>query len=107
LPEHKYNLIPDKEKFRFISFLPHQISRFYLPEKNLVLRLNAKEYDVVIDLNRTENIFFSAIANIVKSKIRVSFVKEFSENYYNLQIINKKNDSEASYKGFLSYLRMF
>lgn len=107
LPEHKYNLIPDKEKYKFISFLPHQVSRFFLPEKNLVARLNAKEFDVVIDLNRSENIFFSAISNIVKSKIRISFVKEFSENYYNLQIVDKQGDSETAYRSFLNYLQMF
>ncbi len=107
LPEHKYNLIPDKEKYKFISFLPHQVSRYFLPDKNLVSRLNTKEFDVVIDLNRSENIFFSAISNIVKSKIRISFVKEFSEKYYNLQIVDKQGDSEASYKSFLSYLQMF
>jgi len=107
LPEHKYNLIPDKEKYKFISFLPHQVSRFFLPDKNLVARLNTKEFDVVIDLNRTEDIFFSAISNIVKSKIRISFVKEFSENYYNLQIVDKQGDSETSYSSFLNYLQMF
>lgn len=107
LPEHKYNLIPDKEKYKFISFLPHQVSRFFLPEKNLVARLNTKEFDVVIDLNRSENIFFSAISNIVKSKIRISFVKEMSENYYNLQIADKQGDSETSYSSFLNYLQMF
>ncbi|MEK6552925.1 MAG: hypothetical protein AABZ54_05700 [Bacteroidota bacterium] len=107
LPEHKYNLIPDKEKYKFISFLPHQVSRFHLPEKNLVARLNTKEFDVVIDLNRFEDIFFSAISNIVKSKIRISFVKELSENYYNLQIVDKQGDSEPSYKSFLNYLQMF
>ena len=107
LPEHKYNLIPDKEKYKFISFLPHQVSRYFLPDKNLFSRLNTKEFDVVIDLNRSENIFFSAISNIVKSKIRISFVKEFSEKYYNLQIVDKQGDSEASYKSFLSYLQMF
>ena len=107
LPEHKYNLIPDKEKYKFISFLPHQVSRFHLPEKSLVARLNTKEFDVVIDLNRFEDIFFSAISNIVKSKIRISFVKELSENYYNLQIVDKQGDSEPSYKSFLNYLQMF
>ncbi len=107
LPEHKYNLVPDKEKFKFISFLPHQVSKFYLPEKNLVARLNTKEFDVVIDLNRSEDIFFSAISNIVKSKIRISFVKELSESYYNLQIVDKQGDSDASYKSFLNYLQMF
>ncbi len=107
LPEHKYNLIPDKEKYKFISFLPHQVTRFFLPEKNLIARLRTKEFDVVIDLNRSENIFFSTISNIVRSKIRISFVKEFSENYYNLQIVDKQGDSETAYKSFLNYLQMF
>ena len=107
LPEHKYNLIPEKEKYKFISFLPQQVSRYHLPDKNLVARLNTKEFDVVIDFNRSEDIFFSAISNIVKSKIRISFVKELSESYYNLQIVDKQGDSEESYKSFLNYLQMF
>ena len=107
LPEYKYNLIPDREKFKFISYHPNQISRFNLPDKNLVGRLAPKEFDVVIDLNRTENVFFSAIANIVQSKVRVSFKKESSDRYYTMQIIDKQSESELSYRSFLSYLKMF
>lgn len=107
LPEYKYNLIPDKEKFKFISYHPNQISRFNLPDKNLVSRLAPKVFDVVIDLNRTENVFFSAISNIVQSKIRVSFKKEFSDRYYSMEIIDKQSESELSYRNFLSYLKMF
>lgn len=107
LPEHKYSLIPEKEKFKFISYHPHQITRFNLPPKNLVSRLSQKEYDIVIDLNRQEDVFFSAISNIVKSKIRVSFEKELSDRYYSMQIADKQSDPEVSYRNFLSYLKMF
>ncbi len=107
LPEYKYNLIPDKEKYKFISYYPLQISRFNLPDKNLVGRLTGKEFDVVIDLNRRDDLFFSAISNIVQSKIRVSFEKELSGRYYTMQITDKQSDPELSYRSFLSYLKMF
>lgn len=107
LPEHKYNLIPEKEKYRFISFSQKQINRFNLPDKNLIDRVREKEFDVVIDLNKAEDIFFSAIANVAQSKIRVSFKKDLSDNYYNLQIADKQNNPEASYRSFLNCLRMF
>lgn len=107
LPAHKYNLIPEKEKYKFVSFLPEHINRVYLPGKNLIGNLSAKEYDVVIDLNRSTNIFYSAVANIVKSKVRVGFRKNKSEGYYNLVICGKNEESEAAYRSFLSYLKMF
>jgi len=107
LPEYKYSLIPEKEKFKFISYHPHQVTRFNLPDKNLVSRLTGKEFDIVIDLNRKENVFFSAISNIVQSKIRVSFEKELSGRYYTMQITDKQSEPELSYRSFLSYLKMF
>lgn len=107
LPEHKYSLVPDKEKFKFISYQINQITKLNLPSKTLVSNLSQKEFEIVIDLNRSEDVFFSAVANVVKAKIRVSFEKEFSEQYYNLQIADKNRDPEVAYRSFLSYLRMF
>lgn len=107
VPAHKYNLIPEKEKYKFFSFLPGHLNRFSLPRKNMVVSLRSREYDVVIDLNRSENIFYSAVANIVKSKVRVGFKKNKSESYYNLLISGKNQDSEAAYRSFLHYLQMF
>lgn len=107
LPAHKYNLIPEKEKYKFVSFLPTHINRVHLPRKNMVSSLSGKEFDVVVDLNRSVNVFFSAVSNIVKSKARVSFKKEQSEGYYNLIIDSKNQESEPAYRSFLSYLKMF
>ncbi|HOI30587.1 MAG TPA: hypothetical protein PLZ15_12595 [Melioribacteraceae bacterium] len=107
LPEHKYNLIPEKEKFRYISYHEDQKSRLNLPAKNLVQRLKSKEYEVVVDLNRNEDVYFSSITNIVSSRFRIGFNKERSENYYNLQIVNSAGDPELIYRNFVNFLRMF
>ncbi len=107
LPKHKYNLIPDKGKYKFIPYDLLQINQINLPNSELKLRLKPKEFDVVMDLNRSEEVFFSAVANIVKSKVRVSFKKENSENYYNLLINDKQTNSEAAYRNFMNYLKMF
>jgi hypothetical protein len=107
LPEHKYGLIPEKEKYKCISYLAAVKRRFNLPEKGLVSRLESKEFDIVIDLNRGEDVFFSAVSNIVKSKIRVGFAGELSEKYYTMQIAEKQSDPEVAYRNFLSYLKMF
>jgi hypothetical protein len=107
LPEHKYNLILEKEKYKFIPFMPDQVSRFNLPGKKIIESLDGMEFDVAIDLNRREDVLFSAVTNIAKSKLKVSFAKEFSESYYNLQITDKQAGSDASYKSFLNYLQMF
>lgn len=107
LRDHKYSLIPEKEKFRFITFGQDQVGRLNLPGKKIVENLNGKEFDVAIDLNRREDVLYSAVTNIARSNLKVSFAKEFSESYYNLQITDKQTDSEASYKSFLNYLQMF
>ncbi len=107
LPESKYSLIPEKEKYKFISYHPHQITRFNLPDKKLVSMLSGKEFDIVIDLNRGEDLFHSAISNIVGSKIRVSFEKALSGRYYTMQITDKQTEPELCYRNLLGYLKMF
>jgi hypothetical protein len=107
LPEYKYSLIPEKEKYKFLSFLPEHLNKFRLPKAILINRLKSKEYDVVIDLNRSSDIFFSTVANIVNSKVRVGFTRDSFENYYSLLISDKSANSENAYQNFLNYLRMF
>ncbi len=107
LPDHKYNLIPEKEKYRYISFLPQQITKLFLPDKNLIERLQERVFDALIDLNRSEDVFYSAISSIVKAKLKAGFVKGNSERYYNLLFQNKITDPESSYRNLLNSLQMF
>lgn len=105
--EKNYNPFPAKDKFNFITYGFNDITKLNLPSKNLVNKLKGKNYDIVIDLNRKENTFFSAVANIVESKARISFKKDFSENYYNLLFNNKQDETELAFRSFLEVIRMF
>ena len=105
--EHKFNLIPEKEKYKFISYTQTQKNKFNLPDPILVNKLKDKSFDVVIDLNRNENIFFSAVTNIVNSNLRMSYIKERSEGYYNFQFAETGNDPEVSLRNLINFLQMF
>ena len=61
LPEHKYNLIPQKEKYKIVTYNIHEITRFSLPSASLIENLKRKSFDVVIDLNRSEDTLYAAI----------------------------------------------
>ncbi len=107
LPEHKYNLIPEKDKYKFIAFNPLQKNKLNLPDASLIQLLETKTYDVVIDLNRKDEIFFSAVANIVNSKMRISFNKENSSPYYNFLFADNQQDPEVAFRNMLNFLQMF
>ena len=107
LPEYKYNLIPEKEKYKLITFNPHQKNKLDLPDSSLINSLQNKTFDVVIDLNRKENIFYSAVTNIVKSKLRISFNKEHSGAYYNFLFADTHNNPEVAFRNMLNFLQMF
>jgi hypothetical protein len=107
LPEFRYNQIPDKERYKFISFHPDQITKFFLPNKKLRNKIEGKTFDIVLDLNRFEDTFHSAISNFVTSKVRLGFRKNRSEGYYNLLFDSKQTESGAAYFNLLNYLRMF
>lgn len=82
-------------------------TRLGLPSASVVNELEKKEFNAVIDLNRNENIYCSFAANLVKSPIRIGFRKKDSDKFYNVQISDKEDNSEISYKNFLNCLQMF
>lgn len=104
--DYRVSLIPSRFRPNIIE---HEISdknRLNLPSKKLLDKLNNLNFQVVIDLNRAENIYFSYLANLVSSPIRAGFVKNNSDKYYNVQIV-KEDDVKNSYENFLNCLRMF
>jgi len=107
LPEHKYSLIPEKDKYKFIPFSPLEKTKLFLPNQALKDRLKTKTFDAVIDLNRQESVFFSAVVNIVQSKLRIGFDKANSSPYYNFQFAETQNNPEVTFRNLLNFLQMF
>jgi len=64
-------------------------------------------FDVIIDSNRDENLFYRYIAKSLNTNIKIGFARIDSDNYFNFQVTNKQNDPETSYKNLLDCLKMF
>jgi hypothetical protein len=105
--EYKVSLLPQKFRARAIGYNLADVSRLKLPSASLIKKLNAMNYNVVLDLNRTESIFNSYAANLVKAPVRIGYQKNNSDKYYNLQFNIDEASPEISYKKLLNCLQMF
>lgn len=78
-----------------------------LPSKKMLDKLSSMRFDVIIDTNRDEILYYSYIAKSLNANVKIGFVSSDSDKYFNFQIINKQNDPEISYKNLLDSLKMF
>ncbi|WP_337864887.1 hypothetical protein [Ignavibacterium sp.] len=105
--DFRVSLLPEKYRNKAIGFAVSEVSKLNLPSHKLIERIRNKNFDVVIDLNKEENLFYSYIANIVKSRIRIGFKKRKAESFYNFLVDGSDNDSAKSYINFLNCIKMF
>jgi hypothetical protein len=102
--------VTDLQQERLQEYIPYGLvdySKINLPSKKLAEKLSEKVFDVVIDLNRGDNLFCSFAANLVNSSLTIGFKKKDSDKYYNIQIDDNEENSEFSYKNFINCLQMF
>ncbi len=107
LPEHKLNMIQNQKSYKFVHFKEDDIGKLYLPHKSFTNKLENKEFDVVVDLNLSVNLFSYSVAYFSKSKFRVGFTKRNSDYYYNFQIPPVDDDADNSYGNLVNCLKMF
>ncbi|MBU0558546.1 MAG: hypothetical protein KJ799_03195 [Bacteroidetes bacterium] len=106
LAGHRFNLLGELIKLKTILYDAEDITKTNLPGKSLESKLKNLEFDIVIDLNYSQNVFFTSVSNLPQSKYKIGFKKEFSDKYYNFQVPFKIN-SEISYGNLLNSLKMF
>jgi hypothetical protein len=105
--DFRISLIPMKLRHHIIDYNLSDINKLKLPSRRLIDKLSTMYYNAVFDLNIKENLFGSYVTSFINSPIKVGFQKVDSDKYYNLQIINRAEKAEISYKNFLNCLRMF
>lgn len=89
-----------------LTFNSISVTKFFLPNKSLIQKLKTLKFDVVLDLERNENTFISAIANIVQSNVRIGFKKNRSESYYNLLVQNLDQNIGSNYDNMFNTIKM-
>ncbi len=105
--DFRINTLPPKYRERSIGYNLKDINILKLPTKQFSQKISQINSDVVIDLNKNENLFFSYTANLVNSGIKIGFEKNGADKFYNMQFSKNDQDSELFYKNFLNCLQMF
>ena len=105
--DFRVSLMPLRFRSRVIEHTLADANILRLPSNKIINKLNEMRFNVVFDLNRKENLFYSYIASVVEIPIRVGFAKPSSDMYYNLQIKDSETEPEISYKNFLNCLKIF
>lgn len=105
--DFRVSLMPLRFRNRVIEHNLTDVNVLKLPSTKIISKLNDMMFQVVLDLNRKENLFYSYISSVVEVPIRVGFSKPNSDLYYNVQIIDTESEPEISYKNFLECLKIF
>ncbi|MFA8342010.1 MAG: hypothetical protein ACEPO8_03450 [Rhodothermaceae bacterium] len=99
--------IPQNKNTKIIHFAFEDVTKFNLPSDFLANKLNRKKFDVVMDLERFENLFYSSLTHMTQSKFKIGFQKEKLNEFYNILIDNKNERPEFCYDDMIESLKMF
>jgi len=105
--DFRVSLLPSTFKVSAVEHGINDKTKLELPAKKFLNRLKKLQFDVVIDTNRQEVLFYNFVANFVNSPVRIGFSGKNADKYFNLQIVNNKNEPELSYQNLLNCLKMF
>jgi len=87
---------------------PEDINRFSLPRRSLLKRIGTHPYDVAIDLNLDFVLHTAYICRATSADVRVGFVRDASETFFNVQIrAAKRATPKATYDKLADTLAMF
>lgn len=101
-------LLPNfNSKIKIEEYFEADKNKINFPKKIFREKLKFYDVDLVLDLNKSENIFASICSKIIKAGFVIGFNKKNSDKYYDIQFSSKENDSEISYKNLLNCLQMF
>ncbi|MBK8945490.1 MAG: hypothetical protein IPM32_09510 [Ignavibacteriae bacterium] len=107
LPEHRKNLVRLPNNFNAITYSFDNLTKLGLPNKQLKEKIDNQKFDVLVDLEREENLFLVSSVTLINAKFKVGFKKYNVENLYNFQLVNTEINSEISYRNLLNSLKMF
>lgn len=107
IDEARKNKAHDLNRYEVLTFGENDLNSYNMPAKDFTEKLKSAKYDIVIDLNRDENLLMCAVTNYVDARYRIGFEKENADEYYNMQVPKSKNNAEISYRNLLNSLKMF
>jgi len=75
-----------------------------IPKQNIKNLLQNEQADLLLNLNRDDEVFTFMCCSLIKSPVKFGFQKEFSDRFFNLQFASNSKDSYNTYNNFKTYL---
>lgn len=98
----------DEAKFQVLSYTTEDITTWFLPRQELLGRMKRSTFDVAFDLNTTFALASAFLCRESKAPLRVSFMKNHADEFYNFQVNTKSINSLAiAYRNLVRCLEMF
>lgn len=92
----------------FIHILPTEINGILVPRLEVLQRIRKKQYDVAIDLGLDFVLPSGYIVKESRARVRIGFVRNHAEKFYNLLIqAGAGNSSKSHYEQMAACLQMF
>ncbi|GEM_PF-4511933 len=107
VPDYKQNLLPNYENYHFISYQQKDISFFYLAKNEIISKFKDENFDLLINLDKTECLFYASIILKINAEIKISLKNDDFEDLFNLIFQSKETNPENSFKNLLNSFQMF
>jgi hypothetical protein len=104
--DYRVSLLPVHFRSKALGHGLMEINKLDLPSKRLLSKLLKKKYDVVLDLNRTEQLFYTYVSCVMSAAVSIGFANSFADKVYNIQIVNSETNPKISYENLLNCLKM-
>ena len=97
-----------ESRFQILAYTPNDISTWFVPRQELLGKVKRSTFDIAFDLNTTFALPSAFLCRESKAPLRVSFNKNYADEFYNFQIRTKSVNSLAvAYRNMVRCLEMF
>ena len=104
--EYRVSLLPLHFRSKALGHGLKEVNKIDLPSKRLLSKLLKNKYDVVLDLNRQEQLFYTYVSSVMSAAVSIGFANSFADKVYNIQIANSETNPKISYENLLNCLKM-
>jgi len=102
LGEHNTEIPLEMRHCDILHLYDHELNQIFLPRKTIINRIRRKRYDVAIDLNLDFILPTAYICKASEAKVRIGFVKQHADMFYNFQIQKDARKKPAVTYDFLA-----
>jgi len=100
--------IASTPSLKTLTYSADDINTWFVPRRELLQRITANTYDVALDLNIGLSLPSAFLCKASQAPLRVSFVKNEGDQFYNLQFQSKETTGiTRMYQSLLNCLDMF